>query len=325
MASFLRSFGLGFVSAANRQFDERRRAQAAKDAEFAKIFTGTLAARSTANTAAAKSKKDRANTLAIAQKLGMGGVTQAAIAGEFIAPEKAFEFFQDTEGKFKDTQFTPGQEAQASLFEQLRSQGVPAEKITQIAKERGINLTAPGLQGQAAVAPQVTGLPEGFTIQQALQSPETVRTEKLATAYMNKPQIFTSNKDFAMAKQAFQQGDFETVIDLSARSANVQNNIFLPILDKILVSGINSLNPNERVLLDLYKPRDPLDQMMNMFILQNPEMFETIMEDALKEGSITEPPGTDATDEDRIGWWEQNIGPTMDAARGQWNKIIRGQ
>lgn len=320
--SAARSFGIGFFSAANVQFDEKRKALAAKDAEFAKLATKTFAEFPAVNSKAARAKADEKNSLAIADQLGLTGVTRAGLSGGFVDPKKAFEFDRSTQEQFGETGFAPGQEQKLSVRELMRSKGIPDANIEQFAKERNIDLDAPQFQGQAARAPEVTGLPEGFTIQQALESPAELRVKNLAGVYVKNSNMFASNADFNQAKQAFTRGDFETVIDLSARSTNLQNNIFLPIIEQVLNQGIGSLSQNQRVVLDLYKPRDPLDQMISMIMLQNIDQFKKVIEDAIKEGVVSTPPSPDATDEENLNWWEENAGAMFQKAKDIFNELI---
>ena len=324
MANFLRSFGLGFVRAANVQFDERRKTQVANDTAKAKLIREKILPDFQAlKISGPKAKKDLENSLSIIQQLGGKGVTQAAVAGGLLTTGKVPEFLQgqtpETKAALAGTTFTSGQEAQPSLEEFARQRGVSVEDLV----KSGVDPTQ--FPGQAAVEPQVKGLPEGFDIAQALPDPQKQRIQKLATTFVTKANMFASNQDFKQAQIAFKQGDFDTVIDLTARSPNIQNNIFLPILEQILESGIETLSDNQRVLLDLYRPRDPLDQMMNMLILQNKDSFEKIIKDAIDANEITEPPPADASDEENFNWWEENIGSMLNRARKTWDEIIQGR
>jgi hypothetical protein len=328
MANFLRSFGTGFLSAANQRFAEDRKLQIANDAAKAKLIREKILPDFQAlKISGPKSKKDLENSLSIINQLGGAGsgVAQAAVAGGLITTGEVPEFLQNIPSEVKERlaadpfSFTPGQTGKPSLEEFARQRGVSVNDLI----KAGIDPSQfPGTPG---VAPQVTRGPEdrvqGFDITQALPSPQEQRVEKLATAFVGKANMFASNQDFNQAKRAFRQGDFETVLDLTARSPNIQNNIFLPILEQILESGIDSLNPNQIILLDLYRQRDPLTQMMNMFLLQNKDEFEIMMKELVATEEITEPPGPDASDEENFSWWEQNIAPILNWATERWNKI----
>ncbi len=324
MANFLRSFGLGFVRAANQQFDERRQLETDKDLAFSKVFTQTLAARTVATTSATKAKKDKKDSAAIAQALGLSGATQAAIQGGLVDPNKAFEFSQSTKGQLAGTEFTPGQEFQPSVIEQFRNLGFSDERINQEAKDRGIDLSDPRFQGQTATTPQVTGLPPGGVVG-ALPSQADQRIEKLATSFVGKPNMFASDRDFKQAQIAFKDGDFEGVVDLTAKSPRLQNDVLLPIIEQVLEFGPESLNENQRFVLDLFKPRDPIDQLINRLVLQNIKGLEQVIQDGLDGGTISEPPGNEATDEERLNWWEQNLGPMFEGARKYWEEVVRGR
>lgn len=329
MANFLRSFATGFVSAANERFREDRALRIANDAAKAKLIRDKiLPDYQTIKISGPKAKKTEAESAALLGQLPLGpggGLAQGMVGAGVLTPGEVPEFLQELPSEVRERlaadpfSFTPGQAGKPSLEEFARQRGISVEDLT----KAGVDPSQ--FPGQAAVTPQVAGGPAGFDVTQALPSPQEQRVQKLATTFVSKANMFTSNKDFEQAKIAFQRGDFEVVLDLTARSPNLQNNIFLPIIEKVLATGIRSLTPNERVVLDLYKPRDPLDQMMNMFILQNPEMFEKIMEDALAEGAITNPPPADADEEILLNWWEENVGPVFNNARKQWDEIIRGQ
>lgn len=334
MANFLRSFATGFVTSANVQFDERRKALAAKDLVFADLATKAFSSYNTAKSSAAKSKTDLERSRAVLTPQIAGAAPGANLAAAMVFnnlldSKQVPDFLANIPPEMKERlaadpfQFTPGQTGIPDITTALKNAGIPDKNIQEFFKGRNIDPSQ--FPGQAAVAPQVTGGPEGFDVTQAFPSPQDQRVEKLATTFIGKANMFASNQDFNQAKLAFRQGDFETVLDLTARSPNVQNNIFLPILEQILESGIDSLNDNQRVLLDLYRPRDPLDQIMNMVILQNRDTFEQIIKDAIEAGEITEPPGPDASDEENFDWWEQNITPMLNRARREWDKIISGR
>jgi len=334
MANFLRSFATGFVSAANVQFDERRKAQVAKDLEYAKLATKTFASLSTTKSTATQTKKDLAASRAVLTPQIAGAAPGANLAAAMVFnnlldPKQVPDFLQQIPEEMKARLaadpfiFTPGQTDIADITTALKNAGIPDKNIQEFIKERGIDVSQ--FAGQPAIAPSISGGPTDFDITQAIPSQQEQRVQKLATTFIGKANMFASNKDFQMATRAFAQGDFETVLDLTARSPNIQNNIFLPILEKILASGMSSLTENERVLLDLYRPRDPLDQMMNLMMLQNEEFFKSLIQDGIDRNKITEPPPSDADEEELFEWWERNINSMINQARRKWDEIIRGR
>lgn len=323
MASFLRSFATGFISSANERFREDRALQITNDTAKAKLIRDKiLPAYTTIKATSAAEGKKLKDAASLRQQLGISGAGEARIQAGLGTAESALEFRQnltpETRAALSKTIFVPGQTAKPSLEEFAKQRGISVEDL----KKAGVDPSQ--FPGQAAVTPQVTGA-QGLDISQALPSLQEQRIQKLATTFISKANMFASNKDFEQAKIAFQRNDFDTVIDLTARSPNLQNNIFLPIIEQILERGIDSLNNNQMVVLDLFKPRDPLDQIMNMLILQNADKFKEIMEKGLAEGLLTEPPGPTASDEENLSWWEQNIGPMFNIAREKFDKIIRGR
>jgi len=331
MASFLRSFATGFVSAANVQFDEKRKAQVAKDLEYAKLATKTFASLSATKSTATQAKKDLASSRAVLTPQIAGAVPGANLAAAMVFnnmldPKQVPNFLQNIPSEMKARlaadpfTFTPGQTGIADITTALKNAGIPDKNIQEFIKGGEIDVSQ--FAGQPEIPTSFTGGPEDFNITDAIPSQQEQRVKALATTFIGKANMFQSNKDFQTAIRAHARGDFETVLDLTARSPNIQNNIFLPILEKILASGMPSLTENERVLLDLYRPRDPLTQMMNLMMLQNEEFFKSLIQDGIDGNTITEPPPSDADAQTLLEWWEQNIGPMFDLAGRKWDEII---
>jgi len=330
MANFLRSFATGFVSAANVQFDERREAQAAKDLAFADLATKTFSSYNTAKGSAATSKNNLARSRAVLTPQIAGtapgaNLASAMVFNNLLDPKQVPDFLANIPPEMRERlaadpfQFTPGQTGIPDITTALKNAGVPDKNIQEFFKGRNID---PGqFTGQPAIVPSLDKGPEGFDITGAFPSPQDQRVQTLATTFVSKANMFASNQDFKQAQIAFKQGDFETVLDLTARSPNIQNNIFLPILEQILESGIDSLDDNQIVLLDLYRQRDPLQQMMNLFLIGRRDEFKTMMEELLDEGKITDPPAEDASDEDNIDFITDNLQAFMAWATERWNEI----
>ncbi len=322
MANFLRSFATGFVTSANQRFAEDRKLQIANDAAKQKLFREKVLPEFSAqkiDTAATKKKKEDA--AALRAQLGISPTGEARIQSGLGTAEDALKFRQsltpEQRTKFDAGTFTPGQPGRQSLEEFAASRGLSVEDI----QKAGIDPSQ--FPGQAAVSPQFTG--PGVDIAESGQTPQELRIQKLAADFVGKPAMFGSDKDFQQAKRAFSQGDMETVIDLTARSPRLQNDIFLPIVEKVLATGIKSLTPNERLVLDLFKTRDHLDQMINMILLQNEDTFREIITGAIEDGTVTEPPPADASNEENITWWDNNIAPMLEKAREIFNEKIRGR
>ncbi len=335
MANFLRSFGLGFVRSANVQFDEKRKLQAAKDLEYSKLAGSAFATYNTSSKAsAAKTKQNLADSRAVLtpQIIGStpgGNLAAAMIFNGLLDPKQATSFLQNMPDAAKQRlaanpfEFTPGQTGIPDITTALKNAGVPDKNIQEFFKSRNID---PGdFLGQPAIASSLDKGPPGFGVSETLPSQADQRIEKLATSFVDKPNMFTSDRDFKQAQIAFKDGDFETVLDLTARSPTLQNSIFLPIIEQVLESGPESLSKNQIFVLDLYKPRDPLDQMVNLLILQNREAFEKVISDGIEQGLFGEPPGEDATEEDRMSWLEEKIGELLALANKYYEETLRGR
>ncbi len=348
MANFLRSFATGFISSANERFREDRALQISNDAAKAKLIRDKiLPDYQSIKISGPRAKKAEAESAALLGQLPLGpggGLAQGMVGAGVLEPGQVSEFLQNLPPDVRKQlaadpfSFTPGQTGKPSLEEFAKQRGVSVEDLT----KAGIDPSQ--FTGQPTVAAGLTGGPTGFDVTQAAPSPQEQRVQNLATTFITKANMFTSDKDFQQAKIAFQREDFETVIDLTARSPNLQNNIFLPIIEKVLTTGMKSLSPNERIVLDLYRPRDPLDQMMNMLILQNSDTFEKLIQKGINKGTLTEPPSDKELEkliqkeisgdppeklllkwrEKLLEWWEQNIGPLFNIAREEWDKIILG-
>ena len=334
MANFLRSFATGFISAANVQFDEKRKAQIAKDTEYAKLATKAFSSYNTSKATAATTKNNLAKSRAVLQPqitgAAPGGNLAAAMVFNGLLDEKQVpEFLQSIPPEMQERlaadpfTFTPGQTGIPDITTALKNAGVPDKNIQEFFKN--IDIDPSQSPGQPAIAPGLTGGPQDFNITEAIPSPQEQRIKTLATTFVSKANMFASDQDFQQATLAFRRGDFETVIDLTARSPNIQDNIFLPILDKIRKSGIDSLTENDRVLLDLYRTRDPLEQMMNRILLQYQDEFESMMKELLAENKIRDLPPDDASDEENVDFMTDNIGTFMEWAGKRWDEIIRGR
>ena len=164
-----RGFVTGFVSAANVQFDERRKALAAKDLEATKFMRSTiLPAYTTAQVNAAKSATNKAKILATLPFGPGSNLIQAQVAAGTLDPKKAGEFLQrltpaQRTSLAKDPfEFDPGQTGVADLQTMATQAGMSEEQFLKTAKELNIDLSK--FTGQAAIDPSLTGGPEGFTL-----------------------------------------------------------------------------------------------------------------------------------------------------------------
>ncbi len=317
MASFLTSFATGFVSAANRGFDERRVARQKADEAKTKILHGeilpALRAREVEVTTNKKKQTDQDKLLT---DLGITPFGRARIASGLGTAENAVDFQKSlTPEQLQQAQgstFTAAQPAQQSISDFAASFGLTEQDLI----ERGVDPTqSPGAPG---AAPSFTGGPD---IGQTGQTPQSKRIQALAGKFVDNPRSFGSTKDLQQAIGAHSRGDYEAVLDLVARSPNL-NDTLIPIIEQVLESGLESLTIDQRVTLDLFKPRDPIDQMMNMMVLQNPEFFTQIMDDAISSG--IKPPPDNATEEDNIDWMTENIGKLLGIAKGYRNRIFGG-
>lgn len=214
MANFLRSFATGFVSAANVQFDEKRKAQIANDATKAKLIRDKILPEFQAiKISGPKAKKDLDSSLSIIRQLGGRGVSQAAVAGEILTPAQIPEFLQGqtpkTRAALAGTTFTQGQPARPSLEEFARQRGVSVEDL----RKSGIDPSQ--FPGQEATEPVVGGLPKDFNIAQAIPRSLKATQNTLMTAAINSiggentDQFFASQADLTQFTQAISQGNIE--------------------------------------------------------------------------------------------------------------------
>lgn len=171
MASFLRSFATGFVSAANVQFDEKRKAQIAKDLEYTKTFVSKhMPAYSVAQVNAAKTNKTAADSLELlGPVLGPGGnLAQAQVAAGTLKAGDIAEYLQNIPAEARQKliddpfQYTPPQAGTADLQTFLLSRGMPQKQIDRIIKERDIDLSK--FTGTPDIGGLLTGGPEELTI-----------------------------------------------------------------------------------------------------------------------------------------------------------------